>query len=500
MKNIICRMFLVLAILLPGLLLAADPAITIYNQDFGVVREIIPLQLKQGINEISFNDTTAHLEPDSVILRDPKQRVSLQILEQNYRADPVSQALLLSLYEGQTIDFQINQGDQTRIVPGRIVRSGYVPHQYGLRRYGQSYRQTQYARSATGQPIIEMDGRLRFSLPGIPLFPALKDETILKPTLQWTLESGRTGPLNAELAYITEGMGWEAAYNITAPERGDVLDVTGWITMDNQSGKTFKNASIKLMAGDVNRVVEVRARPQVMEYALSAARAAPPVTEKAFDEFHLYTLEHKTTLRDRETKQVEFIRADKVNSKRLYIYDGAKIDWNRYRSRGADSIRRDRNYGTESNPKVWVMQEFKNSKDNNLGIPLPRGRVRFYRRDSDGRLEFTGENMIDHTPKDETLRIYTGDVFDIRGERTRTNYQINRAGNSLDESFTIKLRNHKEEAVEIRVVEHLYRWVNWEIMSSSEPYKKTDSQTIEFRVKLKADEEKNIAYTAHYSW
>ena len=500
MKNCLCRIFTVLAALMPGLLQASDPAVTIYNQDFGVVREIIPLQLKQGVNEISFNDTTSHLEPDSVILRDPKQRVSLQILEQNYRADPVSQELLLSLYEGQTIDFQVTQGDQTRVVPGRIVRSGYVPHQYGLHRYGQSYSRTQYARSASGQPIIEMDGRLRFSLPGIPLFPTLKDETILKPTLQWTLQSGRAGPLNAELAYITEGMGWEAAYNITAPEHGDVMDVTGWITMDNQSGKTFENAGIKLMAGDVNRVVEARARPRVMEYALSAARTAPPVTEKAFDEFHLYTLERKTTLRDRETKQVEFIRADKVRSKRLYIYDGAKIDWNTYARRQAERIRSDRSYGTESNPKVWVMREFKNSRDNNLGIPLPRGRVRFYRRDTDGRLEFTGENMIDHTPKDEALRIYTGDAFDIRGERKRMHYQLNRAGNSLDESFVIKLRNHKEEAVEIRVVEHLYRWVNWEIAGNSDPYTKTDSQTVEFRVKLKPDEERNIAYTAHYSW
>ena len=201
MKNTIRLVIPVLVALMSQPLRAADPAITIYNQDFGVVREIIPLQLKQGINDIRFNDITAHLEPDSVILRDPKQRVSLQILEQNYRADPVSQDLLLSLYEGQTIDFQVTQGNETRIVPGRIVRSGYVPHQYGLRSYGQSYARTQYARSASGQPIIEMDGKLRFSLPGIPLFPALKDENILKPTLQWTLESGARGNLEAELAY-----------------------------------------------------------------------------------------------------------------------------------------------------------------------------------------------------------------------------------------------------------------------------------------------------------
>lgn len=500
MKNIFGYLFLILSGMLSGVIYAADPAVTIYNQDFGVVREIIPLQLKRGVNDISFNDITAHLEPDSVILRDPKQKVSLQILEQNYRADPVSQELLLSLYEGQTIDFQITRGDTTTTVPGRIVRSGYVPHQYGLRRYGQNYSRTQYARNASGQPIIEMDGRLRFSLPGIPLFPALKDETVLKPTLQWTLESGHGGPLDAELAYITDGMGWEASYNIVAPEHGDVLDVTGWITMDNQSGKTFANASIKLMAGDVNRVTEVQARPRAMEYLAMAKAVTPPVTEKAFDEFHLYTLERKTTLRDRETKQVEFLRADNVSSKRLYIYDGAKIDWQRFGNYRADRIRNDKNYGTESNPKVWVMQEFKNSPGNHLGIPLPRGRVRFYRRDTDGRLEFTGENMIDHTPRDETLRIYTGDAFDIKGERTQTDYIVNGTGRLLSEAFTIKLRNHKDEDVEVRVVEHLYRWVNWKLMENSDPFTKTDSRTVEFRVPVQANGEKTVTYRVQYTW
>jgi len=500
MKKFIRHMVPVLAVLMPGLLSAADPAVTIYNQDFGVVREIIPLQLKQGVNEISFNDITAHLEPDSVILRDPKQKVSLQILEQNYRADPVSQELLLSLYEGQTIGFQVTRGDVTTIVQGRIVRSGYVPHQYGLRSYGQNYAQTQYARSASGQPVIEMDGRLRFNLPGIPLFPALKDEAILKPTLLWTLESGHGGRLDAELAYITDGMGWEASYNIIAPEHGDVLDVTGWITMDNQSGKTFENAYIKLMAGDVSRVTQAQGRPRVMEYIAMAKPAAPPVTEKAFDEFHLYTLERKTTLRDRETKQVEFIHAHNVASKRLYIYDGAKIDWNNYSTRSAQVALRDRNYGTDSNPKVWVMQEYKNSSDNHLGIPLPRGRVRFYRRDTDGRLEFTGENMIDHTPRDETLRIYTGDAFDINGERTQTDYTVNGTGRLLSEAFAIKLRNHKDEDVEVRVIEHLYRWVNWKMMENSDPFTKSDSRTAEFRVPVQANGEKTVTYTVQYTW
>ena len=164
-------------------------------------------------------------------------------------------------------------------------------------------------------------------------------------------------------------------------------------------------------------------------------------------------------------------------------------------------MRQDRNYGTQSNPKVWVMREFKNSKENHLGIPLPKGRMRFYQRDDDGRLEFIGENTIDHTPRDETVRVYTGDAFDLVGERRRTDYQIDTTRNWLDEAFEIKVRNRKESgSVEIRVVEHLYRWINWQIAEKSDPFTKTDSQTIEFRVQVPAGQEKVVTYKVHYTW
>ena len=214
----------------------------------------------------------------------------------------------------------------------------------------------------------------------------------------------------------------------------------------------------------------------------------------------LYSLNRHTTLHDRETKQVEFVRASGIQSQRLYIYDGAQIDWQRYRNWSLDSIRREREYGTQSNPKVWVMREFQNAKENHLGMPLPQGRVRFYRRDTDGQIEFTGENVIDHTPKDETVRIYTGNAFDLTGERKRLHYVIDTGKDWLDESFEIILRNHKEEAAEIRVVEHLYRGKNWEIPTHSDAYKKLDSQTLEFRAQLQPDEQKKITYTVHYTW
>jgi len=482
---------------------ASQPSLTIYNADFAVVRQELPLDLKSGENLINVSDITMHLEPDSVILRDPAGKHSLHVLEQNYRADPISESLLLSLYEGKTIDFEVGTGPSMQITKGKVIRSGYTPHSdFAMNRYGQNYYQQQMAvAGATGQPIIEVNGQLRFSLPGTPIFPSLTDDTILKPRLEWVLATDKGGKFPAEFSYVTGGMSWQADYNIVAPEKGDVVDVIGWITMDNQTGRTFENARIKLMAGDVNKLQPGAVGGAAMRMAQMAAEVTgPPVTEKAFDEYHLYTLERTTTLRDRETKQVEFIHAAGVATKQLYIYDGAKIDPNRYNGWNWENIRNDHSYGTESNPKIWVMREFVNSQANHLGMPLPKGRVRFYRRNDDGQVEFTGENMIDHTPKDETIRIYTGNSFDLSGERHRTNYAVEPGKSSATETFQIKVRNHKKEAVEVRVVEHLYRGKNWEIVLKSDDYQKKDSQTLEFPVTIQPDGEKVITYTAHYTW
>jgi hypothetical protein len=481
-----------------------QPSLTIYNEDFAVVRQEIPLDLKAGENQVNVNDITMHLEPDSVVLRDPTGKHAVQVLEQNYRADPVSEPLLLSLYEGKTIDFEVATPQGTQIVKGKVIRSGYTPHDYfALNRYGQQYDQGQMA-AAAAQPIIEVNGQLRFSLPGTPVFPSLTDDTILKPRLEWMLATDKNGKFPAEFSYVTGGMSWQADYNIVAPEKGDQVDIVGWVTMDNQTGKTFENARIKLMAGDVNKIqpgMNGRAFTQMVEVVNgAAAMPGPPVTEKAFDEYHLYTLERSTTLRDRETKQVEFIHAAGVGTKQIYIYDGLKIDANRYNGWNWDNIRNDHYYGTESNPKIWVMREFVNSQANHLGMPLPKGRVRFYRRNDDGQIEFTGENVIDHTPRDETVRVYTGNAFDLAGERRRTNYLVDEGKRTATESFEIKVRNHKKEPADIRVVEHLYRALNWDIASSSADYKKTEAHTIEFPVTIAPDGEKTINYTAHYTW
>ncbi|MCC6362180.1 MAG: hypothetical protein IT165_01570 [Bryobacterales bacterium] len=488
-----------------GAALAGQPSLTIYNQRFAVVRDLIPLDLKQGINTIRFSGATVHLEPDSVILRDPSGGTALKILEQNFRAEPISEALLLSLFEGKEIEFEetVGASGQKRLIRGRIIRSGYVPHSAAMGQYGYQYAayQNAYSQSGGGQPIVEVEGKLYFHLPGRPVFPALGDDTILKPALDWRIHVDRAAKLNAELSYVSGGMSWKADYNLVAPEQGDTLDIVGWVTMDNQSGKDFENARIKLVAGDVSKIQPGRdARDQMMmSRAEVAGGIAPSVTERSFDEYHLYTLPLATTLHDRETKQVEFLRAAKVASQRLYVYDGARIG-TRYAGWDAATIRTQPEYGTESNPKVWVMREFLNSEANGLGIALPKGRARFYRRDQGGQLEFTGENNIDHTPRNEKVRVYTGDAFDIVGERRRTNFQIDHNQRWVEESFEIKLRNHKREAAEVRVVEHLYRWSNWRLISQTLPFTKKDSQAIEFVARLQPEQEQALSYTVHYSW
>ena len=464
---------------------AAEPALTIYNQNFAVVRDTVPLDLKAGANAVTYANATAQVEPDSVILRDPAGKHSLQILEQNYRNDPVSEPLLLSLFEGKTIDFQnerMKDNTMTReIIPGKIIRSGYVPG------------------GGNEQHIIEVDGKLQFSLPGEPRFPDLGSDTILKPAFNWLLQSDKPGAFDAEVGYVTGGFDWSASYNLVSPEKGDQCDLVGWITMKNESGKTFENAKIKLLAGDVNKIqpqqnewqgrLKVRALGMAMD-----ATGAPAVTEKAFDEFHLYSIARPTTLHDRETKQVEFVHAEKMFAPTIYVYDGA-VGYQFY------GLNYERTYGMSDNKKIIVQREFKNAETNQLGIALPAGKLRFYRRDDDGQLQFVGENTIDHTPRNETIRVTTGNSFDLVGERKQTNFRVDTGDKWIDESFEIKLRNRKKDTpVEIRVVEHLYRWSNWEITAKSEDFVKKDSQTIEFRIMVKPDEERTVAYTVHYSW
>ena len=495
---------LILALLAVGTA-GAQTQLTVYNQNFATVKERRVLDLTKGENEVRVTDITAHLEPESVILRHLRRPDSIQILEQNYESDPLSEGLLLRKSEGKILDFEITQPQtgEKKLIKGRILRSGYVPHTSALQRYGQQYSYSQMVYASPqggGQPIVEVDGKIQFGLPGKPIFDALDPKAFLKPTLLWRLLSTAPGKQEVEFSYLTGGMRWEANYNAVAPEKGDAFDIIGWVTLENMSGKDFENASVKLMAGDVARAVaeagNLRAFSQ-MDEKVAAGGAA--VTERAFEEYHLYTLGRPTTVLDREIKQVEFVRAAGVPARRIYVYDGFRMD-PQYRGWDYYNIRTRPEYGTVSNPKVWVMLEFQNSETSRLGMPLPRGKVKVYRRDVDGRNEFVGEDRIDHTPKDETVRLYTGNAFDIVGERRQTNFRLDSSGHWVDESFEIKVRNHKKEPVTVRVVEHLYRWLQWEITATSMENTKTDARTIEFHPAVAAGAEAVIRYTVHYTW
>ena len=445
-----------LSLFLPAAVFAA-PGLTIYNQDFAVVRDTVPLELREGTNDIRYDGATLQLEPDSVVLRD-KTGKPLQILEQNYRNDPLTQAYLLSLFEGRTIDFTVRESEKPdRTISAKILRSGYG------------------GTSGTAEPVVEVDGKIQFGLPGQPQFPSLGDDTILKPRLEWKIQSAAASKTEAELGYITGGLSWQASYNLVSPEKGDTLDVVGWITMENRSGRDFEEARINLMAGDVSKVAPANKMMGERMMAMAVVADAEAVTEKAFDEFHLYTLPRPTTLRDRETKQVEFLRAGGVKSETVYIFNGAR------------------------DPKISVFREFRNTKENQLGIPLPKGRMRFYRSNG-AQLEFTGESEIEHTPVDELMKIQTGNAFDLVGERKLTNSIRDEANHRAVETFEILLKNRKTEPVTIRVVEHLRGYATWKVSENSDPFEKKASDEIEFRIPVKQGEERKVVYTATYTW
>lgn len=473
----------------------AGPGLTIYNQGFAAVRDTIKFGLQSGTNAVVYSGATMMLEPDSVILRDSAGK-PLDIFEQNYRNDPVTSGLLLSLFESKEVDFLVKETEKPdRMVRGKVIRSGYVPSLgYGAYHGGMP--------SGAGQPIVEVDAQIRFSLPGEPVFSSLGDDMILKPRLTWQIGSLQEVEIDAELGYITGGLSWEASYNIVAPEKGNEVEFIGWITMENKCGRDFVDAQIKLLAGDVNRVgpqYDTRewARPRYM--AMQAAMGAPQVEEKTFDEYHLYTLKRPATLRNDEIKQVEFVRAAGVQTEIIYVYDGLKTDWDRYRGHGQPNLSDNNELGVPSSTTVKIVREFMNSEANKLGIALPRGKIRFYRADGPN-LEFTGENLIGHTPKDELVKVYTGQAFDLVGERKRTDFKVDHANNWASESFEIVLRNRKKEEVNIRVVEHLYRSANWEVKGNDADFVKIDSNEIQFRVDVPAESERKVNYTVVYTW
>jgi len=451
-------------------------ALTIYNQNFGVVREKRNVDVKEKTGTIQFTDVASQIDGTSVQFKsitDPQATV----LEQNYEYDLVSADKLLEKYIDKQITVLTKDGSR---YSGSLL--SFDANQLVIRQEGEK----------TGIVMVQRGDNVKDIQ-----FGALPEGLITKPTLVWKLATEKVGQQLIEVAYQTAGINWQADYNAILNPNDTRLDLGGWVTINNQSGATYKDAKLKLIAGDVRRVE----RSQQMFMAEGAMRKMAVsdesgFAEKSFFEYHLYTLGRPATVAQNQTKQIELLKAADVPVKKVFLYDGAP----QFRFYGG--LNQDASYGSEEgNKKVNVVVEVKNSKENNLGMALPKGKMRLYKRDeADGSLEFIGEDEIDHTPKDETVKLHIGDAFDIVGERKRTNYSVDVSRHIIIESFEIHVRNHKTEPVEVLVKETLYRWNNWEITESNQKFDKYDANTIHFPVKVDKDGEQVITYTVRYTW
>ena len=466
------RLLAVLA-LLASPLSAAE--VTVYNTNLGLIKDVRPFEFKSGVNRLEVVDVAAHIDPTSVHFKSLTAPDAVSVLEQDFRYDLVSQEKLLSRYLGQEIElerFTGRDGDRRELVKGVLL-------------------------SAAGGRIMKVGDKILVNPPGNPVLPELPEGLLTKPTLVWQLKSTKAGSHQGEISYLTGGLSWNADYVLVVDKDDAKGDLNAWVTVSNTSGATYKDAKLKLVAGDVHRapVAPHRGRVNYMAKMSMAAEMDGGMSEKSFFEYHLYTLGRPTTLADNSSKQVEMASAAGIPVKKLFIYDGVQgVQWTDFYGEAYS----DPGYGLASGKKVSVFFELQNKKADGLGIPLPKGRVRVYKKDDDGSLQLAGEDAIDHTPKDEKVRVKMGEAFDVVGERKRTNFQSGKRW--LEETFEIRARNHKEADVTVTVVEHLYRWSGWKVSDASHKWEKKDAQTIEFPVTVKKDAEAVITYTVRYSW
>lgn len=447
-------------------------SITMYNQGTALVQDRRTFTLTQGEGTLDFTDVAATIDGTSVTIKSLTDPTGTTVLEQNYVYDLVDTAALLTRYIDQAI--QVTMEDGT--VYNGILLSG---------RYGDII-----LRDDAGQVVVLSAARARDIR-----FGALPEGLITRPTLRWLIDSEQGGDQQMELRYLAGGMGWTADYNLVLAPDNTSLDVNGWVTVTNTSGTTYHDAQLKLVAGDVNRVVDTVQRGlQYETFALADAPSPAPVEQREFFEYQLYEVARRVTIGSNETKQVEFVARAGVPANTFYVYDGSQPFY------GYGGPIYDQSYGTYSPTTVGTYLSFTTGEDGGLDADLPAGRIRVYQPDSDGAALLIGENTINHTPKGEDVELYLGNAFDLVGERVQKEFrQLSQT--VYQETYEIRLRNRKDDMpVEIRVPERLLRWSNWEILSSSHTYEKTNSSSIEFRVEVPPQGETVITYTVQYTF
>ncbi len=461
-----------------AVLLALSPArateVTVYNSNLGLIKQTREFDLKAGVGELRVDDVAANIDPTSVHFKSLPDPDAVRVLEQDFRYDLASPEAVLNRYLGRevTLEREVGRdGGKTESITGVLL-------------------------SNSGGRVIESGGRILIDPPGHPVLKALPEGLTTKPTLVWTVEAKRGGRQKGEISYLTAGLSWSADYVLVVDKTDSRADLTAWTTIVNNSGATYKDARLKLVAGDVHRAPTPLTRRFALAMGAMAKTGGPAMQEQPFFEYHIYTPARRTTLADNSSKQVEMASAQGVAVKKLFVYDGAGgQSWY-----GGDAGNWDPDYGTEGNKKVGVYFEFKNSAASGLGIALPKGRVRVYKADGDGSLQLAGEDSIDHTPKDETVRVKMGDAFDVVGERKRVDYSSDTKRRRFEESFEIRVRNHKDASVDVAVIERLYRWSGWKIVKASSKWIKKDAQTVEFPVTVPKDGEAVVDYTVRYDW
>ncbi len=439
-------------------------AVTIYNANLALVKDTRKVSLKKGVQNLAFRGVSAQMRAETAMLRNIDKPGASRILEQNFDFDLLTPQKMLDKYLGKTV---------------RIARTNPAT--------GEEKIEQAKILSTSGGVVVQIGDRIETNPGGRFIFDQVPANLRDEPTLSIQLDQDRSGTNDLELSYLTGGLDWKADYVAELNAREDRLELMGWVTLNNNSGASYNNATMQLVAGNVNQVRpdQYQKHQQLEEMAVMARAAAPDMVEESLFEYHLYTLGRPTTILNKQTKQVSLMSGAGIKTDKQLLLQGRNYYYN---SSYGD-------LGQRMKPKVYVV--FKNDEANNLGVPLPKGVVRVYKRDSKGRAQFVGEDRIDHTAKNELLRLKLGESFDVTANKKQTNFNKVR-NNVYETSFEVEIRNAKDEAVTVIVREPIP--ADWKMMKESQKHKKVAAGTAEWEIKVPAGGKKTLTYTARVTY